>query len=150
MDDLFQLLAAWLGSLGFAALFCLKGRKLFYASLGGLFSWGVYLLCARVSPSPYVCAFAASVMLTFYSEIMARVHKTPVTVFLVTAAIPLIPGAGLYRSVNDFMLREMERCAEQSLYTLQFAASMSAGITLTTLLFRIALGLLPRHHTKRP
>lgn len=139
MNPLIQLPAALLGSLGFGALFNLHGRKLAFAALGGLLSWSIYLLVERFSDISYLCAFMASVSLTLYAEAMARIHKTPVTVFLVTAAIPLIPGAGLYRSASALMLKQMDTFADQGLYTLLFAASMSAGVTLTTLLFQLAL-----------
>ena len=36
MNPIVQLIAAWAGSLGFALLFNVRGRKLAYASLGGL------------------------------------------------------------------------------------------------------------------
>ena len=67
---------------------------------------------------------------------MARVYKTPVTVFLVAAAIPLIPGAALYRTMNCLMSQDWMEMRKESTYALLFAASMSAGITLTTLIFR--------------
>ena len=149
MSPLIQLPAALLGSLGFGALFNLHGRKLVFAALGGLLSWSVYLAVAQLTDSPYVCAFIASVSLTLYAEAMARIHRTPVTVFLVTAAVPLIPGAGLYRSASALMLKHMDAFAEQGSYTLLFAASMSAGVTLTTLLFQLALTAMRRRHPAR-
>lgn len=146
MHNLIQLLAALLGSLGFGTLYNLHGRKLAFASLGGLLAWSVYLIVNQFTPSPYPCALVSSVTLTLYSELMARVHKTPVTIFLVTSAIPLIPGAGLYRAVSALMLQNAEGAAQHGTYTLLFAASMSAGITLTTLLFRLFLTHVHQHH----
>ncbi|MDO4338090.1 MAG: threonine/serine exporter family protein [Eubacteriales bacterium] len=68
---------------------------------------------------------------------MARIHKTPVTVFLVAAAIPLIPEAALYRAMNCLMRQDLASFTVESTYALLFAASMSAGITLTTIIFHI-------------
>lgn len=146
MEYIIQLLMAFLGSLGFGTLYNIHGRRLLFASLGGLLAWAVYLLVNQFTPSPYPCAFIASVALTLYSELMARWHKTPVTVFLVTSAIPLIPGAGLYRSVSALMLRDAIKATEQGMYTVLFAASMAAGITLTTLLFRLIMTHAHEHH----
>ena len=146
MNPFVQLFAALAGSFGFAALFNLHGRKLAFASLGGLLSWGVYLIAERLAPNPYICALASSSALTVYAEMMARIHKSPATIFLVSASIPLVPGAALYRSVNYLMHRQTELCYAESLYTLLFAASMSAGITLTTLLIRV---LFPRHKSAK-
>lgn len=137
MEQWIQLAAALFGSLGFAALFNIHGRKLAFATLGGLAAWAVYLAAACVTDNPYLCGFFASVLLTLYAECMARVHKTPVTVFLVSAAVPLIPGAALYRSMDCLMHQRWEAFAAESIYTLLFAASMSAGITFTTLIFRV-------------
>ena len=136
MQEFIQLAAATIGSFGFAALFNIRGKKLIVATLGGFFAWAVYLLAAGFSKNPYLCGFVSSVMLTLYAECMARVYKTPVTVFLVAAAIPLIPGAALYRTMNCLMSQDWMEMRKESTYALLFAASMSAGITLTTLIFR--------------
>lgn len=132
-----QLIAALLGSFGFAALFNIRGEKLIFAALGGGLTWGIYLITAGFTDNPYLCGFIASVMLTLYAECMARIHKTPVTVFLVAAAIPLIPGAALYRAMNCLMQKDFVGFGTESSYTLLFAASMSAGITFTTIIFRM-------------
>lgn len=146
MKEAIQLIAAFLGSLGFAVLFNIRGKKLFFSTFGGFLAWGVYLIAAHFSNNPYLCGFISSVMLTLYAECMARIHKTPVTVFLVSAAIPLIPGAALYRSMNCMMQKDWHGFAQESIYTLLFAASMSAGITFTTTIFRM---IWKRRHRQR-
>lgn len=144
MNHLIQLLAALLGSTGFGMLYNLHGKKLIFASVGGLLAWAIYLLINMFTPSPYICAFISSVILTLYSEIFARLHKVPVTIYLVTSAIPLIPGAGLYRSVRALLRMREDVFTQEGLYTLLFAACMSAGITLTTMIFRIIISALKR------
>ena len=42
-DMIIQLLAALVGSLGFAALFNLHGKKLIVSARGGLGAWAIYL-----------------------------------------------------------------------------------------------------------
>ena len=148
MNYLLQLLMAYLGSLGFGILYNLHGKKLLFASLGGLLAWTVYLLVNQLTESPYPCAFVASVALTLYAELIARIQKTPITGILGTAVIPLIPGAGLYRAVSGLMLKNAERATSQGTYTLLFAASMAAGITLTTLLFRLTVTNICKLHKK--
>ena len=88
MREIIQLVVSFTGSLGFAALFNIHGKKLWFAALGGCLSWAVYLAVEFITPSPYVCGFWSTVALTLYAECMARIHKTPVTVFLVSATIP--------------------------------------------------------------
>lgn len=144
-----QLAAAWLGSLGFAMLFNVRGRKLFYASLGGLLAWATYLLAARFTGEEYLSGFCATVALTLYAELMAICCKAPITLFLVPAAIPLFPGAALYRTMDCLMHGDWPGMWAQGRYALLFAASMSAGITVTTIAFQLVRGSL-RDHLRRP
>jgi len=148
MDKIIQLGAAWLGTLGFALLFNVRGRKLFYASLGGLLAWAVYLLVEGLAGNAYLSGFCATVALTLYAELMAIVQRAPVTVFLVSAAIPLIPGAALYRTMDCAMHRDWQGFAAQGGYALGFAASMAAGITATTILFQFLRGALRRRRSQ--
>ena len=55
-------------------------------------------MCIRDRPQDVPRFFVASVVLTIYAEILARVVKCPATLFLVTAAVPLIPGGSLYNT----------------------------------------------------
>ena len=87
---------------------------------------------------PYVCGFWSTVAITLYAECMARIHKTPVTVFLVSATIPLIPGAALYRTMNWMLMKDWAKFQKDGIYTILFAVSMAAGMTLTTIAFRMA------------
>lgn len=87
-----QLASAFAGSMGFALLFQVRRRKLMLASLGGLLAWAVYLALGPVMPQDVPRFFIASMVLTIYAEVLARVVKCPATLFLVTAAVPLIPG----------------------------------------------------------
>lgn len=133
MREIIQLVVSFTGSLGFAALFNIHGKKLWFAALGGCLSWAVYLAVEFITPSPYACGFWSTVAITLYAECMARIHKTPVTVFLVSATIPLIPGAALYRTMNWMLMKDWAKFQKDGIYTILFAVSMAAGMTLTTL-----------------
>lgn len=96
-----QLIAAFLGSLGFALLFNIRGNRLLPAATGGLLAWGTYLVVGIWSQSDPLRFLIASIVLTFYAELFARIKKTPATLFLVAGTIPLIPGGYLYHTMND-------------------------------------------------
>ncbi len=44
--------------------------------------------------------------------------------------------------MKHLMARQLEDFGEQSIYALLFAASMSAGIMVTTIVFRMCLGFI--------
>ena len=134
--NIIQLIAATIGAAGFSALFNLKGKKLIYATIGGFLSWSVYLLSVFIYPNVYLGGFISSVAVTLFAECMARFQKSPVTVFLVSGAIPLFPGGALYSAMNCLVMNDMAGFSEHATYTLLFAACMSAGITCTTVVFQ--------------
>ena len=127
-----QLLMALIGSAGFGLVFNVHGKKLVFAALGGFLTWGVYLLALAFGTSDYAAAFFATVAVFFYAELMARLLRAPVTVFSVVSTIPLIPGAGLYRTMDALMQKDYAAFGQQGMYTLLFAASMAAGIVAAT------------------
>lgn len=138
-----ELITAFLGSLGFAMLFHVRSEKLLLASLGGLLSWGVYLLCGLFSSEDVVRYFLASVILTVYGETMARVEKCPATLFIVTASIPLIPGGSLYQTMKYFMEREFSACSVQGLNTVLLAVSIAVGMLFPTSIFQLYRKMKP-------
>ena len=109
---------------------------LLVASFGGAVSWAAYLLMLSASGNDYVAAFVGSAASAFYGEMIARKVRAPATVFTVIAFVPLIPGASLYRAADALMNGHSEEGRRLAVYTLAFAACMSAGVVVTTLILR--------------
>ena len=136
-EYILQLATAFTGSLGFALLFHVRREKLLLASLGGLLAWIVYLLMGAVSDQDVVRYFVASVVLTVYAELLARRVKCPATLFLVTAAVPLIPGGSLYHTMQYFMENDLESFSRQGLTTVLLAVAIAVGMLFPTSIFRL-------------
>ena len=137
MDMLIQLVTAFTGSLGFALLFHVRKEKLLLASLGGLLAWGVYLLMGLATDQEVVRYFAASVVLTVYAEFLARAVKCPATLFLVTAAVPLIPGGSLYHTMEYFMESDLDAFSHQGLNTVLLAVAIAVGMLFPSSIFQL-------------
>lgn len=123
-----QLSAAFIGSMSFAMFFNVRWRMLLSCAFGGLVSWGLYLLLGAAVESDVTRYFLVSMVLTFYAEIMARVKKTPDTVYIICAAIPLIPGGSLYNTMHYAAEGKWEEFSETGLHTLLLAAAIAVGI----------------------
>lgn len=137
MEMAIQLVTAFLGSLGFALLFQVRRERLLLASLGGLLAWGVYLGMGLVTDQEVIRYFVASVVLTVYGEILARLVKCPATLFIVTASIPLIPGGSLYRTMEYFMQNNLEAFSRQGLTTVLLAVAIAVGMLFPTAIFQL-------------
>lgn len=137
MQNAVELITAFTGSLGFALLFHVRREKLLLASLGGLLSWVVYLLMGLAVPDDVVRYFAASVVVAIYAETMARLVKCPATVFVVTGAVPLIPGGSLYRTMSAFMAGNFAECSRNGLNTMLLAAAIAVGMLFPMSVFQL-------------
>lgn len=137
MDALIQLLAAGAGSLGFGMIFNARGRRLLWAALGGVISWGAYLLAMRFWPVEAGCCLIAAFVLTVYGESMARLQRTPATVYVVAGAIPMVPGASLYRTMSAAVAGDAQAAIAGGAKTLLLAAAIAAGILACMMLWSI-------------
>lgn len=138
--ELIQISAGLIGSLCFGVLFNIRGKKLIAAALGGFLSWGLFLLLSRIILSEPVNYFIVAAVVSMYSEIMARILKTPATPIVTTSLIPLIPGGSLYYTMAYVFESDFSKFIEKALSTLKLASALALGIIVVTaisqLLFR--------------
>lgn len=139
MSIVIQLVTAFLGSLAFCGIFNLEKSKLLLASFGAFLSWGIYLLLGLVLPSDAFRFLIATFCVGIYAEIMARIKKTPTTLFIVPATFPLIPGGSLYKTMRYAVQGQRELCFDQAIYTLKLAAAIAVGMILAMTLWRILM-----------
>lgn len=112
-------------------------QRLLPASLGGLLSWAVYLLAGCVASQDVPRYFAASVAVTIYAEVLARVVKCPATLFLVAGVVPLIPGGSLYATMRFFMEGDFAAFSAQGLNTVMLALAIAVGMLFPTSVFHL-------------
>ena len=131
------ILSAAVGALTFAMFFGIKSKKLIWCTIGGALTWATYLVSLELGAmdaGAYALGAAAG---TLYAEILARLVKTPVTMFALTSLIPMVPGGALYYTMLGLMRGDTEAFAEKAFYTLTAAASMAMGMFAATMLVRI-------------
>ena len=135
---LLPIVSAALGSLSFAMFFGVRSRKLWFSLLGGVLNWGLYLLAMKKMGLPATTAYALGAAAgTLYAEILARIVKTPVTVFVITSVIPMVPGGALYYTMLGLLQGDKATFVDRGLYTLSAAGAMALGIFAATMLFRL-------------
>ncbi|WP_330655189.1 threonine/serine exporter family protein [Anaerostipes sp. MSJ-23] len=139
-----QIFASFAGSLGFALLYNLRGKKLWTAGVSGMISWAAYLFVWNQMPSGFAANLAAAAVATIYAETMARILKTPVTVFLITGIIPLVPGGNLYYTMNYVIAKEWHLFSLYGQKTMLTAIAIAAGIMVASSLYGICASIV--HH----
>ena len=134
---------------GFGILFNIKGKKLLFAALGGGLSWYCYSLPLSLGLSEVSSLFISALVFSTYSEVLARIFKTPVTSFVICALFPLVPGSGMYYTMLATINGDLQNAVHLGINTLANAGTLALGVifisTITSLIFRAKR----KHSSKR-
>jgi uncharacterized membrane protein YjjB (DUF3815 family) len=119
---------AGLGTLGFSVLFHIGKKHLFFSTLGGAVAWAGYLAFAAWLGNLYAAYTLAAIVAAVYAHLMARVFKTPATLFALPATIPMIPGEAFFETMQFAVLGDWGNFAATGVRTLGMAASIAIGL----------------------
>ncbi|MCT8975983.1 threonine/serine exporter family protein [Clostridium sp. CX1] len=136
----------FIATLSFSILANIRGKNLIFASLGGGITWFLYLFTSSYLHIPNTfCFFIASIFASAYSEIMARVLKAPVTTFIISSIIPLVPGGGMYYTMYETVQGNINSSLALGIQTIAIAGTVAvtvflvSSISKTMVLFRVKL-----------
>lgn len=128
MDAAIQIVTGALGALGFALIAHVKLKHLGAATLGGLLSWAIYLWVIALTNSVFFASLISAMMVYVWSEIMARVMKAPVTIFLVPGILPLLPGSFLYYAMLALLNHQDSVFRQQANTTIAVTLGIACGV----------------------
>lgn len=122
---------------GFAVLFNIHGPGALLCVFGGVLTWVTYILVLRYTGSDLTAYFWGALLAAVYAEAMARIRKYPAISYLVVSIFPLIPGAGVYFTMNHALQGRMVQFASQGMHTAAIAGIMAVGILLVSTSVRL-------------
>lgn len=149
MQTFIGLLTALLGSAGFALIFNVRKQLLPLAALGGAVCWGTYLLAGCATESVFLQSFAASAATAVWSEVLARVKKTPAQQYLIIGLIPLVPGGTLYYAMSALVRQDWGQAQLYGYRVSVFVLGIAAGVSLTLSLLDMLLNARRRIQNRR-
>lgn len=131
-----EIIMSYFASLSFAFLFNLNKKTAFLTAFGGSIGWAFFALGLNMGVDPPVAYFFGALALTLYSEIMARIMKTPVTSYVTPALIPLVPGGGLYQTMLKSLSGDYNGALKEGLNTLMYTGALAIGILVVFTLIK--------------
>lgn len=134
--EILQVITGCIGSLGFGIIFNIRGKKLIAVTVGGFFAWLFFVLLGFFFESEPLRYMIVAAIIAIYSEIMARIQKTPTITFTMTCLIPLVPGSALFYSMQYALESKAEQFINMSVNTIQIAASLAIGVLIVTAIAR--------------
>jgi len=81
--------------------------------------------------------FIGTLVMAILSEIAARVMKMTTTIFITTAVIPLVPGLGLYQTMQFLVQNNYNAFMETGIHTMLAAGTIAMAIAIDTLFVKI-------------
>lgn len=135
---------SFLACAGFCFVFNIHGPGILICGGGGALGWLIYLLAAFITPSIMLRYLLASIVITLYSEIMARIRRCPVTGYLIIALLPLVPGGGIYEAMRFCVQGDTQQFLSALVRTFGIAGALALGTVLGSSAIRILIPLIHR------
>lgn len=128
-------LAAFFASFFFAILYNVRGRLLIYSSICGMIGKIVFDLL--VDQGLIMQFLLATIVMCVYAEIFARICKAPVMVIIIVGILPIVPGAGVYNTIDCLLNSQMSSFYMYGINTLLSAGAMALGLIMVSSLARL-------------
>lgn len=133
---LFDILAAGLATAGFGLMFRTQGKFLLPGAIIGGLGYVIYDWIMLVGGSATVASFAAAAFVGAASELIARLLKGPTIVFATMGVIPLVPGYGLYRTMESIVKADYTKATAVGFETIMIAGAIAIALGFATVLAR--------------
>ena len=138
---------SFIACVGFGLVFNIHGFGVLICGFGGALGWLAFLLVQRLVGGDVIPAFFAAVIIAIYSEMMARVRRCPVTGYLLVAFLPLVPGGGIYSTMEHALNGESSLFLSTGAHTLGVAGALAVGILMVSSLVRMYSALRRRRRS---
>ena len=132
---LIQILMVVIGSVGFAIFFNIEKSKIPSVAIGGLISWVIYLIGFERTNSIFISTFISAIVVSIYSEVMARVLKSPANIFLIASIIPLLPGGSFYYTMSAALGMDFELFKLKGFETFIIVLAIVTGVVIGFFIF---------------
>ena len=129
-----SVMSAFISTIGFSIFFHVQRKHLLICGIIGAIGWLLYLVLNERTNSAVLASFIAALVVTTLSYLLAKKRKTPITVFLVTGIIPLVPGLGLYRMMSAILDEDYTSALNYATLTFEIAGVIAGAIVIISLL----------------
>ncbi|MBP1743202.1 MAG: hypothetical protein H6Q58_180 [Firmicutes bacterium] len=138
-----QVILAFFGSIFPVILFNIDRKKIIWTGFCGAFGWAAYLLVYNLyMPSIILASFFGAFVVGIYSEVMARLLKTPAIQFSIPGIFPLVPGLKAYLTINAIVLQNYSEALVIGMQTMAAGGAIAFGIMFSATTVRLMVKIL--------
>ncbi|OON91049.1 MAG: hypothetical protein ATN32_02720 [Candidatus Epulonipiscium fishelsonii] len=117
-----HMISSFLATVAFSIIFNVNNKHLLVCGTIGSIGWAIYIILSDyVMISEVGSNFIASLIVASISYILSKIRRAPITVFLISGIIPLVPGIGLYKTMYFLLFEEYILALKQALVTFEIS-----------------------------
>ncbi|MCI8581348.1 MAG: threonine/serine exporter [Dorea sp.] len=130
-EILSNLFCSFVGTIGFAIMYNVPKKYYIGCGVTGMAGWIVYLLVSGMNyVSAAVGSFFGAFIVVLISRMLSVKMRCPITIFLISGILPLVPGAGIYNTVYYIVTNQLTQAALKGIESLKIAFAIVMGIVI--------------------
>lgn len=125
--DFVQILSVIIGCAGFSMLLRMRYKQIFFAGIAACLTWISYLIFYNLFGTLFLANLFAAMFAGIIAEVLARKRRSPATIYLTAAGVPLFPGAKLYYCMFGMVTEQPQMAESNGIAALIIAAAIALG-----------------------
>ena len=118
------------GSVGFAMVWNMENKYIPYAAFIAFITWSLELFTDSITGGSFLPTLVATLAAVLLAEAMARIKKTTAAQFRICGIVCLIPGSGLYNTMNCLIRSDAAGVHKYASSTAYCVFGIAGGICL--------------------
>ncbi len=132
-----EIILAFFGSLLPSILFNTNPKRLPWVGFSGMIGWYVFTQARLMTGNSLFSSFTGAFAVGIYSEVMARMMKSPASIYSISGVFPLVPGISAYSTAESLVKNTLSEALRKFIETISSAGSIALGLMLALAVFRV-------------
>ncbi len=144
-----SVLYAFMAVLFFSFLFNVPKRSvLVTATIAGI-GYMFFSISQGLAGADFTGYFVGTFVMAVLSEVAARIMKMATTTFITIAVIPLVPGLGLFETMQFVVQNEYTAAVQTGTHAMLAAGTIAMAIAVNTLIMKFLLHMTGKNKQDR-
>ncbi|MBB5324803.1 uncharacterized membrane protein YjjB (DUF3815 family) [Anoxybacillus tepidamans] len=123
-----QLVTSFIASAAFGLIFNVPKKLLAHCGFVGMSGWFIYILFVQYDMDSIFATFVAAFFVAVVSQALARMYKTPMTIFSVSGIIPLVPGGLAYEAMRHVVVNDYNMAIQLAAKAFMISGAIAMGL----------------------
>lgn len=132
MSTFMQFIFAFFATAGFTLIFNIPHRHIFFAAFTGGCGWTAFQYIQQSGQTAVIACFIAACIVAALGEAFSRLFKEASIIFIIPGMLPLVPGAGMYKTMLYLLQENLPQSSAAGMETLMLTGAIAVGILMVS------------------